>query len=83
MPPCEQLRVALWQRLNSVLDQPESCHHVRFFEEKLVAMTNLSMVVKFEDLSEGNYYCVKVTPVHCHPDVEYITRDSKVIQLPP
>ncbi|KAL3197420.1 hypothetical protein MRX96_044911 [Rhipicephalus microplus] len=82
LPQCKELRVALWEAKSSGLDQLVRCNEDIFFvAEKTVAIANLSVVAKFEQLQAGNY-CVRVTPLQCGPGVEYITIYSKVVELP-
>ncbi|KAH7975556.1 hypothetical protein HPB52_003167 [Rhipicephalus sanguineus] len=81
VPQCEHLSVALWKPLSSVFDQSIPCaHDISIVDEKIQAIANLSVVVKFDDLSAGNY-CVRVTP-RCNPPEDCLTLTSKVIELP-
>ncbi|KAL1417931.1 hypothetical protein MTO96_026382 [Rhipicephalus appendiculatus] len=84
VPQCKQLLVALWMPWGTVLDPSISCNkNYSHKEDRIVNIANRSMVVKFDTLTKGNNYCVRVTPIVCDTSVEYITIYSKVIQLPP
>lgn len=80
VPQCEHLSVALWKPLSSVFDQSIPCVHDISIVDDIWAIANLSVVVKFDDLSAGNY-CVRVTP-RCNPPEDCLTLTSKVIELP-
>lgn len=81
VPQCEKLRVALWNSTRSVLGQSVPCvDGISFVDEEIKAIANLSVVVKFDDLTAGNY-CVRVAP-QCEQSEDCLTLTSKVIELP-
>ncbi|KAH8031897.1 hypothetical protein HPB51_021539 [Rhipicephalus microplus] len=56
---CEKLHVALWAPWGSARPQSIPCvDSIRFVDEEIQTIANLSVVVKFENLSAGNY-CVR------------------------
>lgn len=77
---CEKLHVALWAPWGSARPQSIPCvDSIRFVDEEIQTIANLSVVVKFENLSAGNY-CVRVSP-RCEPPEDCLTLTSKVIEL--
>ncbi|XP_077497172.1 uncharacterized protein LOC144107836 [Amblyomma americanum] len=81
-PGCEELRVGLWQVMDSgASTQGHPCNtNIMFAGEETEHLVNSSVAVLFENLTVGNY-CVRVTPV-CDPSEDCLTLMSKVIELP-
>ncbi|KAL1416984.1 hypothetical protein MTO96_027281 [Rhipicephalus appendiculatus] len=83
VPQCKKLDVALWTPGESARDQSIPCvDNIGFVAEetRTIVRRNFSVVVKFENLSAGNY-CVRVSP-RCEPPEDCLTLTSKVIELP-
>uniref|UniRef100_A0A224YM46 Conserved plasma membrane protein n=1 Tax=Rhipicephalus zambeziensis TaxID=60191 RepID=A0A224YM46_9ACAR len=81
VPQCKKLHVALWTPGESARDQSIPCvDNIRFVAEETRTIANFLVVVKFENLSAGNY-CVRVSP-RCEPPEDCLTLTSKVIELP-